>query len=154
MHLEPGTLLNIYDGAFFLQKTLALCFKTLSKSSPPEVFLRKGVLEICSKFTGKSPYGLCNFIKITLRHRCFPVNLLHIFRKHFYEHTYGGLLLFGIFPEKCWVISQWLKLDNGRSFWNWVSNEFLQQIYKQRNLLKWFDIYRKFYSVKTQIFNA
>ena len=98
---NPGLCQTSMMVLFFLQKTLALCFKTLSKSSPPEVFLRKGVLEICSKFTGKSPYGLCNFIKITLRHRCFPVNLLHIFRKHFYEHTYGGLLLFVIFPEKC-----------------------------------------------------
>ena len=25
-------------------------------SSPPEVFLRKGVLKICSKFTGEHPY--------------------------------------------------------------------------------------------------
>ena len=34
-----------------------------------------------------------NFIEITLGHECFPVNLLHIFRKHFYKITYGWLLL-------------------------------------------------------------
>ena len=34
-----------------------------------------------------------NFIKITLRHECSPVNLLHIFRTPFYKNTYGGLLL-------------------------------------------------------------
>ena len=33
-----------------------------------------------------------NFIKITLLHNCSPVNLLHIFRTHFYENTSGGLL--------------------------------------------------------------
>ena len=35
---------------------------------------------------------VCNFIEITLRHGCFPVNLLHIFRK-LYKYTYVGLPL-------------------------------------------------------------
>ena len=82
------------DGSFFLQKTLIVCFQTLSRSSSPEVFLRKGVLKICSKFTGKHPCRLCNFIEITLR-------LLHIFRAHFYKNNCGGLLLFISFPENC-----------------------------------------------------
>ena len=58
---------------------------TTFRSSRPEVFLRKSVLKICSKFTGEHPCRsvisiklLCNFIEITLRHGCFPVNLLHI----------------------------------------------------------------------------
>ena len=34
-----------------------------------------------------------NFIEITLRHRCSPVNLLHIFRKPFARTIYGRLLL-------------------------------------------------------------
>ena len=33
------------------------------------------------------------FIKITLRHGCSPVNLLHIFRTSAYKNTYRGLLL-------------------------------------------------------------
>ena len=36
---------------------------------------------------------LCNFIEITLRHVCSPVNLLHIFRVPFNKNTYEGLLL-------------------------------------------------------------
>ena len=51
------------------------------------MFLRKGVLKICSKFTGEHPCRSvisiklpCNFIKIALRHGCSPLNLLHIFR--------------------------------------------------------------------------
>ena len=36
---------------------------------------------------------LWNFIEITTRHRCFPVNLLHIFRRPFYKSTYEALLL-------------------------------------------------------------
>ena len=33
-----------------------------------------------------------NFIEITLRHRCFPVNLLHIFRTPFLKNTSVRLL--------------------------------------------------------------
>ena len=36
---------------------------------------------------------LCNFIEIALRHRCSPVNLLHIFRALFLKNTSGWLLL-------------------------------------------------------------
>ena len=61
------------------------------RSSHPEVFLRKYVLEICSKFTGEHPYRSAisiklqsNFTEITLRHGCSPVNLLYIFRTPFY----------------------------------------------------------------------
>ena len=64
------------------------------KSSPAEVFSGKGVLKICSKFTGERPYGSAiliklqsNFIEITLRHEYSPVNLLHIFRKPFCKNT-------------------------------------------------------------------
>ena len=35
----------------------------------------------------------CNFIEITLRHGCFPVNLLHIFRTPFPEKSCRALLL-------------------------------------------------------------
>ena len=35
----------------------------------------------------------CSLIEITLRYRCSPVNLLHIFRKNFYKNTSAGLLL-------------------------------------------------------------
>ena len=34
-----------------------------------------------------------NFIEITLRHGCSPVNLLHIFRTPFFKTTSGWLLL-------------------------------------------------------------
>ena len=64
-----------------------------------EVFLVKGVLKICNKFTGKHLYrGLISitlqsiFIDITLPHRCSPVNLLHIFRTTFSKNISGWLL--------------------------------------------------------------
>ena len=79
--------------------TLSASFRR-SRSSPSEVLLGKGLLKICSKFTGKH---LCrsatsiklqsNFIEIALRHGCSPVNLLHIFRKPFPKNTSGWLLL-------------------------------------------------------------
>ena len=61
------------------------------RSSHPEVFLKKGVLKMCIKFTGEQL--LCNFIEITLRQRCSPANLLHIFRTSFIKNTHGRLLL-------------------------------------------------------------
>ena len=72
----------------------------LQKLSRPIKFLRKGVLKICSKFTGErscqsviSIKLLCIFIEITLRHWCSLVNCRNIFRKSFYKNTSGGLLL-------------------------------------------------------------
>ena len=64
-----------------------------------EVFLRKGILKICSKFTGEHPCRsaisiklLCNFIEITLRHGCSPVSLLHIFKSTFsQEHLWMAI---------------------------------------------------------------
>ena len=70
------------------------------RSSRPELFLRKGVLKICSKFTGKYPCRSVismklqsNYIEITLRHGCFCVNLLHIFRTLFTRNTSEWLLV-------------------------------------------------------------
>ena len=81
------------------------CMKNLIKdvfrSSPPEVFLEKGVLKICSKFTEEHPCQTVisiklqgNFIEIALRHGRSPANLLHIFRTYFPKNTSEGLLLF------------------------------------------------------------
>ena len=70
------------------------------RSSHLEVFLRKVVLKICSKFTGGHPCwsGIwiklqSKFIEIALRHGCSPVNLLHIFRTPFPRNTTWWLLL-------------------------------------------------------------
>ena len=70
------------------------------RGSCPEVFLEKGVLKICCKFTGehscRSAISIklqSNYIEITLRHGCSPVNLLHLFRTPFLKNTSGRLLL-------------------------------------------------------------
>ena len=64
------------------------------------MFLREGILKICSKFTGEYPCQsvisiklLWNFIEIAPRHVCSPVNLRHIFRTPFPRNTSGWLLL-------------------------------------------------------------
>ena len=74
------------------------------RSSYPEVFSRKNVLKICSKFTGEllcrsviSIKLLCNFIDFALQHGCSFVNLLHIFRTPFPRNFSGWLLLLRIF---------------------------------------------------------
>ena len=78
-----------------------LIFLIFCRSSPPEVLLVNGVLKICIKITGEHPYRsvisinlICNFIEITLRHGCSPVNLLHIFRTHLTKNISGLLLLY------------------------------------------------------------
>ena len=76
------------------------CYSLIYRSCRSEVFLGKGILKICCKFTKErscrnaiSIKLLCNFIEITLRHGCSPVNLLHIFRTTFSRNTSGWLLL-------------------------------------------------------------
>ena len=89
------------------------------RRSSPEVFLGKGVLKICSKFTGEHSYRKVNwiklqsnFIQITLRHRCSPVNLLYNYRAPLYKNIYEGLLLmsYKVFIQlltKCFIIDVW-----------------------------------------------
>ena len=85
--------------------------KTISRSSHWEVFLGKGVLQICITFTGEhqcrnnviSIKLLCNFIEITLQHGCSPVSLLHIFRTSFRKNTSGWLLL-PLFKNYCFSV--------------------------------------------------
>ena len=76
------------------------------RKSPPDVLLGKGIPKICSKFTGEHPRHsvisiklLCKFIEITLRHGCYPVHLLHIFKRPFPKNTSGGLLLSYTFKD-------------------------------------------------------
>ena len=71
------------------QKAVQICI-----SRRPEVFLGKGVLKICSKFTGEHPCQsavprklLCNFIKIALLYGCSHINLLRIFRTNYFIHV-------------------------------------------------------------------
>ena len=89
---------SIIDLRRFNTSRICISYRTVSstiyRSSYPEVFLRKVILEICSKFTGEHPCRSAisiklqsNFIEITLRHGCSPVNLLHIFRTPFYKNT-------------------------------------------------------------------
>ena len=65
-------------------KHLSVCTTTshtTNRSSLSEGFFEKDVLKICSKVTGEHPCRsaisiklLCNFIEISLRHSCSPVN--------------------------------------------------------------------------------
>ena len=83
------------------------------KSSHPEVFLRKAVLKICSKFAGEHSCQntisinvlVCNFIEIAFRDGCSLLNLLYkrtleAVRNHFnktrdVKTMYGGAKLIG-----------------------------------------------------------
>ena len=67
--------------------------------NPQQTETGKGVLKICSKFTGEHPCEsaisimfLCSLTEIALQYGCSPVNLLHIFRTLFSKSTSGWLL--------------------------------------------------------------
>ena len=84
--------------SIILSNLMLLNHKYRSKHS--EVFLGKGILKICCKFTGEHPYRSAisiklqsKFTEITLWHRSSPVNLLHLFTKPFPKNTSGRLLL-------------------------------------------------------------
>ena len=94
---------------YFALKALSILqIFTFFKNSRPEVFLGKCVLKICGKFIGEQ---LCrsvisvklrsNFTEIPLRHRCYPVNLLHILRTAFPKNTSGVLIV--IFALTFWL---------------------------------------------------
>ena len=89
------------NSVYYIPEVLFLYHEVMiTRSSPSMVFLLKGVLKICSKFTGEHPCrsaisikSLCSFIEITLRHGCSRVNLLHIFETPFSKNTSRRLLL-------------------------------------------------------------
>ena len=66
-------------------------------------FLKKVSYRVCQKSIAQKiwKYVQSNFIKITLRHECSPVNLLHIFRAYFPRSTsvssMGGFVFYGFF---------------------------------------------------------
>ena len=80
------------------------------RSSHPEVFLGKGVLKICSKFTGEHPRRSVisiklqsNFIETTLGYGGSPVKLLQTFRTTFTKNTCGRLFL-NVTSSNCFLI--------------------------------------------------
>ena len=101
---DKGSVLFLFHKNCFYKNKRLKIVKTLkiSRSSRPDVFLRKVVLKIWSKFTGEhSCWNVIsiklqnNFIEITLRHGCSPVNLLYIFITPFPQNTSWRLLLEG-----------------------------------------------------------
>ena len=85
-----------------------------NKSSPPNEFLRKGILKTYSRFTEEHPCQnvismnlQSNFIEIT--YGCSPLNELCIFRTSFPKDTSGGLVE-NIFPHQLFVQRSRLEL--------------------------------------------
>ena len=73
-----------------------MAVREYSKSSHLEVFLGKGVLKICSKFTGEHPCQSVSLINCTSAYGCSPVYkvcCMHIFTAHFPKNVSGRLLL-------------------------------------------------------------
>ena len=106
----------------FAYATVFAKYTTKYRNSRPEVFLEKGVLKICSKFTGQHPCQSAisiklqnNFIEIALRHGCSVVNLLHILRTSFPKNSSGWLFLKIVQLKKNLI--KWKNFQNGLSLW-------------------------------------
>ena len=108
---------------YLLKLTFSFSILTEIRSSHPEVFLGKGVLKIYSKFTGEHPCRsaisiklFCNFIEITFRHGCSPVNLQHIFRTPFLNDTSGTLLLRNVIIMNYFLLVEVVDFHNNMIF--------------------------------------
>ena len=108
----PPQKFSVFQKSFFNQlerwfakSSIATIYKTASLKMGelrmmwdtercPQVFLGKGVVKICSKFTGEHPCRCAILIKLqsALRHGWSPVNLQHILRTPFPRNTCGRLL--------------------------------------------------------------
>ena len=115
---EYASKCNRWILIYYSAVSLPVFESDISRNSHPEVFLEKGVLKICSKFTGEHPCQsvisiklLCNFIEITLRHGCSPVNSMHIFRTPFLKNPSGRLLL-----------HIWHYLVSNKNLWKNINN--------------------------------
>ena len=75
-----------------LSATVQRCFKKRYSEKMQQIYRRTPMSKLQS-----------NFIEITLRHGCFAIHLLHIFRTSFLKNTCGWLLLF---CEKKFTISE------------------------------------------------
>ena len=74
--------------------------RPMDRSSPPVGVLIKSCSENMQQFYSRTRMPKCdfnevvyNFIEITLRHGCSPVNVLHIFGTPFLKNNSGWLLL-------------------------------------------------------------
>ena len=109
------------------------------RSNPSVVFLRKGVLKICSKFTGEYPCRSAisielqsNFIEITLRHGYSAVKLLHIFRTPFPRNTSGWLLLARasfLTKLQASVLQFYQKWDSDTGVFLWLLRDFSEHFF-------------------------
>ena len=80
-----------------------LLLRTLFRNSLPQVFLRKGVLKICPKFTEEHPCRSVFSIKMQSN---FGMGFLKKFAVHFSEHLFLRIPLDGCFrllEDRCYV---------------------------------------------------
>ena len=88
---------NRYSVFFVFCFLFLLFFKNVSskfKSSHWRCSVKKGVLKIFTKFTGKHLWlSPATLLKRRLRHRCFPLNFVKFLRTAFLQNTSGQLLL-------------------------------------------------------------
>ena len=78
---------------FYLEYVFQEISLTDLQKQPTRGVSRKRCSENMQQIYRKAPMPKCDFNKIALRHGCFPVSLLHIFRTPFPKNISGRLLL-------------------------------------------------------------
>ena len=128
------------------------------RSSRPKVFICKGVLKLCSKFTGEHPCRSViliklqsNFIEITLRHGYSSVKLLHVSRTPFPRNASGWLFLSLRSSREVWRRLQAIMIDNGQYYCRVKKKNSSRKIQKFESILSWPDDGKYCYRVKTWI---
>ena len=104
--------------------------KTNPDKCHPEVFLRKGVLKICNKFTGEQQ---CRSVTIEI----MDVRVLHIFRAPFPKNIFEWLLLdtLNVIVEKQIIVnSKFEKLLRLKFNYSLVVNTYIYDIWRKFRL--------------------
>ena len=111
-----------------------LLSKYVMRRSPPEVFLGKGVLKICSKFTGEQSWT--TVLKL-FRHGHPPPNLLHTLRTPFLNNT-SEVLLRKSAALPVWWTSKFLKSRiDYQCFMRWDLNNLPEVTLMQFEYFTW-----------------
>ena len=102
----------------------------------------------CNRRLSFSSVMQSNFFEITLRHGCYLVNLLHIFRTPFPKNTSGELLLYGQihFSRKSYVFAHVFYLHQVQAFINsLLLTKNTKQIYNRGSFKSLLTCYVEFF---------
>ena len=115
----------------------------LYRNSHPEMFLRKGVLKICSKYTGEHPYRSAISIKLPWKLVPLKYSILHRCSIAFIIHNFWILLILLIFCNLNFFLTALLLRalsDKNPLKFQWLNKHpgrYLEDLRYSQKLLVW-----------------